>query len=295
MRPFLGETLVACRRVMKKKGRVVTLVVFAGNAMGGTPAGIVLRAAAMEVPHSTAAAPVQTPPAAPQPEHPAAVAPQITYVAGQLTIRGSDLTLGDVLTKVERLTGTKLDFPAAAGRQQMPFVELGPGPAREVLAALLVDSGFDYMIQASDTDPDNVQSVVLMTRDAKGSGSPSGPEVARFGRGPFARAGAPPVEPQQDPAPAADNPAAAQPSAAGASPEPSPSNEAPVPPPPPAPAPSIQPGQSLFNQPRQGGALPVPASLTPQNINQQLQQMYQQRVQINQQERQAGTPTTPPN
>jgi len=303
MSPFLTKIFSFWQRSVTKNGWAIALVVCAGNAIAGNPPGIVLRAVTTEVPRTTTGAPAQPPAAAPHPEeHPPAAAPQISYIRGQLTIHGLNLTLGEVLTKVSALTGMKLDFPAAAGGEHMTFVEIGPGPAREVLASLLSESNFDYMIQASDTDPDNIQSVVVMTRDQKGS-SPNGNgmETARFGRGPFGRAA--PTAAEETPA--SDSPAAAEPEVAAAAVAPSaetgPSNpptgttqqDQITPPMPPQPSQFNQPG--LFNAPRPGGEQAVPANLNPQSISQQLQQMYQQRVQINQQERQTGPTPAPAN
>ena len=274
------------RRFVTTKSCVLALVLCGSNAMAGGLPGILLRAITTEATHKA------TPPArssATQPSRAAADAPQISYVDGQLTIRALNLTVGEVLTKVSSLTGMKLDVPPAASRERMPFVDLGPGPAREVLATLLGGSSFDYLIQSSDTDPDNIQSVILMSRDAKGSNAP---DTVRPPRGPYARgAAAQPVAMEESPAPP-DSSAGTQPDIAPPTEAPSPASPAVPEPPPSQPAPSLAtpPGQGLFNQPRPGGAQNVPADLSPQSINQQLQQMYQQRIQINQQERQAVTP-----
>ena len=110
--------------------------------------------------------------------------PTISYVGGQLRIDALGSTLADVLTKVAALTGVKIDVPAGADSERMPVVELGPGPARQILASLLSDSNFDYLIQASDADPEKIQSVLLMPREKKGERDQWTDAAARASRGP---------------------------------------------------------------------------------------------------------------
>ena len=236
-----------------------------------------------------------TPTESAAPEAPPPAPPTISYVKGQLKIDAADSTLSDILAKVATLTGVKIDLPPVMNNARMPVVQLGPGPAREVLASLLNDSNVDYLIQASDADPEKVQSVLVMVRDKKGAKATE--EVARAGRSPYSRRGAqqPPPEPEEAPQ-APDTP---QPEAIVADPgSPAPAQpDASAAPPPPDPPPSMQsvpaqqPGQ--LNSARIAPQS-VPSSLDSQGISQTLQQMYQQRMQINQQEHQAP-PTVAPN
>lgn len=246
---------------------------------------------------------------APAPEKPPQVRKEISYVDGQLKIDALNATLADVLAKVAALTGVKIDLPEGATSEPMPVVDLGPGPAREILTSLLRDSNFDYLILASDNDPEKIQSVVLMTREKKGSGANAIEAVARPIRSPYSRAAAPPPR-QEEPAPP-DPPAPVQPenTVAGVN-----SPNGPTQPDPSAPSPSPQPDSSTsslstqpdlsvqppFGQPLQTNIPPVfpvppPAVMNQQNINQQLLQMYQQRVQMLQQDRQIGQPAVPGN
>lgn len=246
---------------------------------------------------------------APAPEKPPQVRKEISYVDGQLKIDALNATLADVLAKVAALTGVKIDLPEGATSEPMPVVDLGPGPAREILASLLRDSNFDYLILASDKDPEKIQSVVLMTREKRGSGANAIEAVARPIRSPYSRAAAPPPR-QGEPAPP-DPPAPVQPenTVAGVN-----SPNGPTQPDPSAPSPSPQPDSSTsslspqpdlsvpppFGQPLQTNIPPVfpvppPAVMNQQNINQQLLQMYQQRVQMVQQDRQIGQPAVPGN
>jgi len=235
--------------------------------------------------HATAATAPATVPATPSPAKIPVAPHTISYQDGQLRIDVLGSTLGDVLTKVAALTGVKIDVPAGANTERMPVVDLGPGPAREVLASLLSDSNFDYLIQASDTDPDKLQSVLVMAREKKGAAANNNVvAAARPSRGSDARTAADPPPPAEAPAPV--SPVPAQPEVA---------------PPPPPPAPATQPEltapsaasvldptqfpllQQDPSNPTRPGALSPPANLTPQGITQQLQQMYQQRMQMIQQ------------
>ena len=228
-------------------------------------------------------APVQTASALPTVEMPA-VPPKISYAGGQLRINASGSTLGEVLAQVAVLTGVNIDIPAGANSERMPVVELGPGPARQVLASLLSDTNFDYLIQASDGDPGKIQNVLVMPREKKGSGA----EVAaRAFRGPNVAAAAPPEAPAADgPVPPSDanssNPAPAA-MQADQSALPAPPNQS-------GQFPLLQPDPT---NPAKPGALTPPAALSPDSINQQLQQMYQQRVQMTQQDHFTGTQSLP--
>jgi hypothetical protein len=195
----------------------------------------------------------------------------ISYVAGQLTIHAHDYTLEEILARVGAVTGVKMDLPSGVAGGPMPIVEFGPGPAHRVLASLLSFADLDYVIQGSDANPDQLRSVLLMKRD-KSPGNSHGTELAMSrGRSPFARSAAPPQEAAPAPEPVVD-----------VAPEPPPAPEAP-PTPPVSQAVAAQPDQSNGLRP---GAMTPPPVLNQQSISTQLQQMYQQRMQMIQQDRQ---------
>jgi hypothetical protein len=100
-----------------------------------------------------------------------AKAPKVTCKDDQLTISADNSTLGSVLAAVRACVGVQIDIPAGAGGGRT-FEELGPGPVREVLASLLSGSGFDYVIGSSSTNPQKVESVLLMQRTADVASSP---------------------------------------------------------------------------------------------------------------------------
>lgn len=245
----------------------------------------------------------QTAPAAAIPAKPAAAAQGISYKDGQLTIQVVNTTLTEVLGKVAKLTGVVIELPTGAGVEKMQIVELGPGPARQVLASLLSDSNFDYLIQSADDEPEKIQSVLLMPRgkkDATPGGIPVPGNPLRNFRSAVTAAATPP--PEEPPAPEPPAPAVANNVPAGLAqadpPAQPPQQQVSQPPQQPVqPAyapldPSALPSQAALDQPLpQGlnadpttsrpGALTPPPVMNQQSITQQLQQMYQTRSQMN--------------
>jgi len=243
---------------------------------GGLPALVVLATTAI----AQNAPPVQTASALPASEKAIAGSPKISYVGGQLKIDALGCTLAEVLTKVAALTGVTIDLPPGANTERMPIVDLGPGPAREVVASLLSDSSFDYVIQASETDPEKLKNVLVMAREKKGSG-PIMAE-ARPARNAYGRV-VPAAKTEEPPPP--ENPVEAKPEVTATA-EATPPPETPAQPEQTTPrvdqsAQSLMPGVVQTNVPKTF-PVPVPQVLDQQNINQTLQQMYQQRVQMNQ-------------
>ncbi len=217
----------------------------------------------------------------------------VSYAGGRLRIEAVDKTLTEILIQVSAAIKVKIDLPPDAVNDRLPMVKLGPGPPREVLASLLRDSHLSYLIQGSDADPEQIRSVLLMPSDPRGgSGSEPEPAIPAV-RSTFARAMPPPSPSDQtapDPMPAAESVASISPVPAVPH-SPTDDAEAQIPPPV-LPGPSIPADQvsPTLSQPGQlNGAriapLSPPAVMSPQSINQQLQQMYQQRVQIVQQDR----------
>ncbi len=76
-----------------------------------------------------------------------AVAPQVSYQNGLLTIVAPNSTLGDILRAVRKQTAADIDVPASASERVV--TRLGPGPAREVMAELLNGSRFNYILLGS--------------------------------------------------------------------------------------------------------------------------------------------------
>jgi hypothetical protein len=138
--------------------------------------------------------------------------PQVTYEGGQLTIAAENATLPEIMAAIRTRTGAEVEIPASAGADRF-WINLGPGPARKVLASLLSESKFDYLILASDSDPNGIRSVSLTPRtEASAAGSNGGSTVGRGPRDTNRRSrpasSAPPEarpedQPPSDPAPPA--------------------------------------------------------------------------------------------
>jgi hypothetical protein len=88
---------------------------------------------------------------------------KVTYEAGELTIIAENSKLSDILSSLRACMGADIDLPASASGERI-WARLGPGPARKVLATLLSGTKLDYIIQASDVDPDGIRSVWLTVR-----------------------------------------------------------------------------------------------------------------------------------
>jgi hypothetical protein len=275
--------------LVTEAGRVLVFLLFAGVAAAqhhqerpmrpfptaAAPTAAAVPATAAEVPAPVPAQPVPAPP--PSEKHPT-VATKISYVDGQLRIDAFDVTLADVLAKVADLAGVIIEIPPGARTERLPVVQLGPGTARQVLAELLSDSTFDFLIQSPSSDPEKLQSVLLMPRDKKGGATAAADGSARPPRGPSALAAAQPEAPVPEiPAPEASSVNTVA-EAMPAAPSTPPAQTAALPDlPMQMPSSSLQQDPSASSRP---GALAPPATLTPQSINQQLQQMYQTRMQM---------------
>jgi hypothetical protein len=96
-----------------------------------------------------------------------AAAPKIKYENGLLTIGAQNATLADILHEVRKLTGATIDIPPA-GASERVVVQLGPGAPRDVLAALLNGTSFNYVMLGTASDPASVASVVLMAKPSAG-------------------------------------------------------------------------------------------------------------------------------
>lgn len=82
-------------------------------------------------------------PAEPQP------AMAVTYSDGLLRIHADRVPLAKVLKEVERQTGAEIAIPAGAEAEEIA-AELGPAPAREVLADLLNGSRYNFIFVGND-------------------------------------------------------------------------------------------------------------------------------------------------
>jgi hypothetical protein len=93
--------------------------------------------------------------------------PQITFQNGMLTISAHNSTLGDILRAVHAHTGAMVDVPPNATERVV--AQLGPGPARDVLASLLNGSHFNYVMLGSASDPNTLDRLILTPKGANSS------------------------------------------------------------------------------------------------------------------------------
>lgn len=128
-----------------------------------TPALLPASTKAAKKPVKKAAAAPAEAPRPPLPEELPPVAPRVTYREGQLTIIAQNSTLQDILSAVRKATGAAIDAPAAAAGDRVA-TRLGPGAPRDVLAALLNGSRFDYILLGSPASPGNVHRLILSPR-----------------------------------------------------------------------------------------------------------------------------------
>ncbi len=107
---------------------------------------------------------------------------RVSFSEGLLHIHSDKATMNDVLTEIQRKTGTKMEFPADAAQDEV-FADLGPASLRQVLTALLDGSRFNIVMVGSESDPNDVKEVHLTTR-VGGASQPTGnfvlPSAAAF-------------------------------------------------------------------------------------------------------------------
>jgi hypothetical protein len=102
-----------------------------------------------------------------------AVAPEVSYQNGLLTIVAPNSTLADILRGVRKHTAADIEIPATASERVV--TRLGPAPAREVMAELLNGSRFNYILLGSPEDANALVRVVLV---AKSPDTPTPPGQA---------------------------------------------------------------------------------------------------------------------
>jgi hypothetical protein len=182
-----------------------------------------------------------------------AVAPQVSYQDGLLTIVAPNSTLGDILRSVRKHTSADIEIPATATERVV--TRLGPGPAREVVADLLNGSRFNYILLGSPADASVLVRVVLVAK--------TGPDNPP----------APTTEAGNNPTPPADAAVAEAPEA-DAQEDNSDDNQ-----------------QDQAAEAEQQAPPPEqPGVRTPQQM---LQEMQQRQLQLQQQQQQTGQPPVP--
>jgi AMIN domain len=87
---------------------------------------------------------------------------EVTFYNGLLRIRTERATLSQVLYEVQRQTGAEIAIPAGAESEEI-VVDLGPAPARDVLAALLNGSRYNFIFVGNNRGR-SLQKAILTVR-----------------------------------------------------------------------------------------------------------------------------------
>jgi hypothetical protein len=107
--------------------------------------------------------PVASPLAQKRPVEMAPSAPQVTCRGKEMTIHAENATMGSVLFAIGNCIGLRIEVPEGTSNERA-YVQLGPGPTLEVLQSLLGSTEYNYVIEPSSSDPEKIQSVLLMAR-----------------------------------------------------------------------------------------------------------------------------------
>jgi hypothetical protein len=95
---------------------------------------------------------------------------QVQFHRGLLAISAIKATLADVLYQIHLSTGADIPIPAGAEQEQVAL-QLGPGPAKDVIAALLNGSRFNYVLAGTAQDPQSVATLLLTLKASIGAES----------------------------------------------------------------------------------------------------------------------------
>ena len=85
----------------------------------------------------------------------------VSYENGLLSIQSDKATLSQVLYEVHLKTQADIAIPAGAEQEQV-VTNLGPGPARDVLGALLNGSPYNFIFVGNELA---LERVILTRRD----------------------------------------------------------------------------------------------------------------------------------
>jgi hypothetical protein len=85
----------------------------------------------------------------------------VTFENGMLRIHAEKATLAEVLFEVQRKTQAEIAIPAGAEQEQV-IADLGPAPARDVLASLLNGSTYNFIFVGNEL---SLERVTLTRRD----------------------------------------------------------------------------------------------------------------------------------
>ena len=130
----------------------------------------------------------QITPSVPSLEQSPTTAPQVSFKNGKLTIVARNSSLGAILQEVQNQTGASIDMPGIPADRVVG--QFGPAPAREVLAALLNGSHFNYVLLGSPQNPNSLERVVLLAKSSTADQSTPAPQTTAAAPGMLPRQGA---------------------------------------------------------------------------------------------------------
>lgn len=104
-----------------------------------------------------------TPAAVPARVEPPKPVVAVTFLNGMLRIHAEKATLAEVLFEVQRQTQAEIAIPAGAEQEQV-VTDIGPAAPRDVLAALLNGSPYNFIFVGNEQDG-NLGKVILSRRD----------------------------------------------------------------------------------------------------------------------------------
>jgi hypothetical protein len=107
-------------------------------------------------------------------------APQVSCADGLVTLNAESSTLAEVLRAIARCSGAVVDIPSGIGATRVA-TRLGPGPSRDLFAALL-DGSLNYIILGSAQDPGQVRTVIVRPREAMAPGVDQQSAALRIGQ-----------------------------------------------------------------------------------------------------------------
>jgi hypothetical protein len=86
----------------------------------------------------------------------------VSFVNGLLSIHAEKATLAQVLFEVQRQTRADIAIPAGAEQEEVA-ADLGPAPARDVLAALLNGSHYNFIFVGNEL---SLEQVILTRQES---------------------------------------------------------------------------------------------------------------------------------
>lgn len=203
---------------------------------------------------------------------------RVTNDGNQLMIQAKDCALSQILDAVRAKTGANIDVSGRTSEHMT--VKIGPGPARQVISSLLGWTDFDYVIQGPDGDSVTIQSIMLFPKTKSTQSATSGTPALGSNRQPLAgqRRTEPVTPPPAQETPESEGAAPAQPTADAAPP----TETTPIP-------------TNYDRSAANGASTPDSAGgKGTSEMIQDMQQLFQQRMQIQQQHNQApGAPPLP--